>query len=233
MNLDIILFAVLPYVAIAIELVASIWRYFTNAYKFSSLSSEFLENRQLFWGSVPWHYGIMFVLLGHLVAFLFPKEILLWNSHSVRLVILEVTALIFGLLALVGLVMLIYRRFTNLRIQAVTTRMDIVVLLILLVQVVSGLGIATTLRWGSSWYAAALVPYLRSLFSLQPEVSYIASMHWLVQVHVINAFVFVAILPFTRLVHFLILPISYLWRSCQVVIWYQDPKKKYNSQRRV
>lgn len=229
---DIILFAVLPYVVVAIELVGSIWRYFSHGYKFSSLSSEFLESKKLFWGSVPWHYGILFVLLGHLVAFMFPRELLLWNSVPLRLVILEVTAFSFGLLAVVGLVMLIYRRFTNPRIRVVTTRMDIVVLFILLIQVVSGLGIAVTMKWGSSWYAVALVPYLRSLFVLEPNINYVAGMPWMVKLHIVNAFVMIGILPFTRLVHFLILPISYIWRPYQLVVWNANPRKIRHSKRR-
>ncbi len=233
MKLNFILFAIVPYVVLAIELVASFARYFTQRYKISSLSSEFLEQQQLFWGSVPWHYGIMVVLLGHLVAFLFPSELLLWNSVPVRLLLLEATALSFGLLALIGLVMLIYRRFTNKRIWAVTSKMDIVVLILLLVQVGTGLGIAIFCRWGSSWYAAALVPYLKSLFVLSPNIDYLAFQPWWIKLHILNAFMIIAILPFTRLVHFLILPISYIWRSYQVVIWNADRKKLRNSDRRV
>jgi nitrate reductase gamma subunit len=224
--LDFILFAVAPYVVIVVELVVSIKRYFSSAYKFSSLSSEFLESKQLFWGSVPWHYGIMVVLLGHLVAFMFPRELLLWNSVPIRLLILEVTALTFGLLALVGLIMLIYRRMTNSRIRAVTSKMDIAILVLLLVQVASGVGIALTCRWGSSWYAAAMVPYLRSVFTLSPNLDYISAMPWVVKLHVANAFAIIGILPFTRLVHFLILPISYIWRPYQLVIWNRRNKNK-------
>lgn len=230
---DVILFAVFPYVVVAIELVASFWRFFSQGYKFSSLSSEFLESKKLFWGSVPWHYGILVVLLGHFVAFLFPRSILLWNSVPVRLLILEVTSLIFGLLAFTGLVMLIYRRATNLRVRAVTSKMDIVVLILLLTQVISGLAIALTLRWGSSWYAAALVPYLRSLFVFNPNVALMSGMPMLVKVHVINAFLIVGILPFTRLVHFLILPIWYLWRPYQLVIWNSNQRKIRQSTRKV
>jgi len=229
---DYILFAVIPYVVVAIELVGSLWRYFGNSYKFSSLSSEFLESKKLFWGSVPWHYGILVVLMGHLVAFLFPREILLWNSVPIRLLILEVTALIFGLLAFVGLVMLIYRRLTNPRVKAVTSKMDVFVLVMLLVQVVSGIGIALTTRWGSSWYAAALVPYLKSLFYLNPNIGYMSGMPAIVKVHVVNAFLFIGILPFTRLVHFLILPISYIWRPYQLVIWNWNKRKIRNSSKK-
>lgn len=230
---DIFLFAILPYVVVAVEVVASLWRYFSNGYKFSTLSSEFLESSQLFWGSVPWHYGILVVMSGHLVAFLFPAEILLWNSVPVRLLILEVTALVFGLLALIGLAALVYRRATNLRVRAVTTRMDVVVLALLVVQTLSGLGIALFLRWGSSWYASALVPYLRSLFSFNPNLDLVSGMHWIVKLHVVNAFVIVGVLPFTRLVHFLILPISYIWRPYQLVIWNANQRKIRRSERRV
>ncbi len=230
--LDYILFSILPYVVVAVELVASFARYFSNKYKFSSLSSEFLESNQLFWGSVPWHYGILVVLLGHLVAFIFPQEILAFNSVPLRLLILEVTALTFGMMALFGLVMLIYRRSTNARIQAVTTKMDIIVLVMLLVQVASGVGTAIFYRWGSSWYATALVPYLRSVFTLAPNLDLVSPLPWLVKLHIVNAFLLIGILPFTRLVHFLILPISYLWRPYQLVIWNASQKKLRNSDRR-
>ncbi len=131
---DYLLFAVAPYVAVTLLLSVSIWRYFFQKYKFSSLSSQFLESNDLFLGSVPWHYGILILFAGHLIGFLFPRHVLLWNSLPVRLVILEVTALIFGLLCLVGLIQLIKRRLTHPRIQAVTSWLDMVVLVFLLIQ---------------------------------------------------------------------------------------------------
>lgn len=223
--LNLFLFVIFPYVAVAIELVVSLYRFFNNSYKFSSLSSEFLESRELFWGSVPWHYGILVVLLGHVIGFLFPREVLLFASVPVRLVILEVTALIFGLMALFGLIMLIRRRLTHKRIKVVTTHMDIFILILLLIQVVSGVGTAIFYRWGSTWYAASLVPYLKSLITLSPNVEYVASMPWPVKLHIFTAFVIIAVLPFSRLIHFLILPIRYIWRSWQLVIWNWDRKK--------
>ena len=41
---DILLFVVFPYVALAIGIVGTIYRYLTNQYSFTSLSSQFLEN---------------------------------------------------------------------------------------------------------------------------------------------------------------------------------------------
>lgn len=222
--LDYMAFAIFPYVAISIELVVSIYRYYSNSYKFSSLSSEFLESNQLFWGSVPWHYGILGVLAGHLLAFCFPKEFIAFGSVPVRLFILELTALVFGLLSLFGLILLLKRRLTNDRIRVVTSNMDILVLVLLLIQVASGVGIAITCRWGSMWYASSMVPYLKSVFTFAPNLGFIKAMPFIVKVHVFNAFLLIAILPFTRLVHFLVLPVHYIWRSWQVVIWNYDRK---------
>jgi nitrate reductase gamma subunit len=117
MTTDQLLYGVFPYLIVIIAIGGTIWRYTTNRYSFSSLSSQFLESRQLFWGSVPWHYGLLVVLGGHLVAFLVPRSILAWNAVPLRLYILELTALVFGILTLVGLVMLMWRRATNPRIR--------------------------------------------------------------------------------------------------------------------
>jgi nitrate reductase gamma subunit len=213
------LFGVLPYVAIILAVVATLWRYFSDRFSYSGLSSQFLENRQLFWGSVPWHYGILFILTGHLVGFLFPRTVLAWNGVPLRLYILEGTALAFGLLALLGLIVLLIRRAANARIRAVTSTMDVVLLLVLLAQVLAGVGIAVSYRWGSSWYSGIAVPYLWSLLSLSPDIALVSNLPFLVQFHIIGAFVILALLPFTRLVHLLSLPYSYLWRPYQLVIW--------------
>ncbi len=222
------LFVIFPYVAISIMLVMSIYRYYNNSYKFSSLSSEFLESDKLFWGSVPWHYGILIVLLGHLIGFLFPKHVLAFGSVPVRLLFIQVTALIFGLLSLFGLVTLIRRRLVEPRIRVVTSNMDIIILLFLLLQTVTGLSTSVMYRWGINWYASSMAPYLSSLFYLNPQMEYVMNMPIIVKIHIVNAFLILALLPFTRLLHFLILPIQYLWRPWQIVIWNYDRKKIRN-----
>lgn len=222
--LNFFLFVIFPYIAIAILLVVSLHRYFNNSYKFSSLSSEFLESEQLFWGSVPWHYGIMGVLVGHVIGFCFPREVLAFNSVPMRLLIIESTALVFGLMSLFGLIMLIRRRMTDARVRVVTSRMDMFILFLLLIQVLSGVGTAIFYRWGINWYATSMVPFLKSIFMLKPELILIKSMPHLVKLHIFNAFLIIAVLPFTRLLHFLVLPISYIWRSWQKVIWNYDRK---------
>ena len=53
--LDQFLFVVLPYVAFFTFFLVSIQRYVARTFTYSSLSSQFLENQQHFWGLVPFH----------------------------------------------------------------------------------------------------------------------------------------------------------------------------------
>ena len=222
---DNLLYIIFPYAAVTLAVVVTLQRLFRRPFTYSSLSSQFLESDELFYGSVPWHVGILIVLTGHVIGFAIPKQVLWWNGVPARLYVLETTALLFGLLTLVGVVGLIIRRVTSPRIRAVTSFMDIVVLLVLLLQVVLGVYVALFYRWGSSWYAASAVPYLRSLFLLQPDLKMIAPLPTAVKMHIANAFVFVSIVPFSRLVHMLVPPIHYLWRPYQIVIWNWDRRR--------
>lgn len=217
--LDSFLFAVLPYLALVVLIVGLIWRYAANRFSFSSLSSQFLENRQLFWGSVPWHYGIILVLLGHLVAIVLPSGVKAFDGAPLRLYILEGTALALGLTLLVGLVVLLVRRGTKPNVRRVTTAMDIVLLALLLIQVVSGVLTAVLYRWGSAWFVQTATPYIWSIFKFSPDVSQMTALPFISQLHAVNSFVLVGILPFTRLVHMISIPIAYLWRPYQVVVW--------------
>ncbi|NUQ22967.1 MAG: respiratory nitrate reductase subunit gamma [Saprospiraceae bacterium] len=215
----------LPYIALVVFLIGSIRRYTDTKFKFSSLSSQFLEGRQLFWGSVPFHMGMLFLVFGHLTAFLIPRGVLLWNGHPARLILLEVTAFIFGIAVLIGLVNLIYRRITSPRIAVVTSKMDYAILSLLLLQVITGLWVAYSFRWGSSWFASVLTPYLWSIFSLQPDITAVAAMPWVVKLHIVGAYSIVLLIPFSRLVHFLVVPLDYIWRPYQQVIWYWPRKE--------
>ena len=219
---DFFLFGIFPYIAIVVAVGGSIWRYARNQFTFSSISSQFLENRQLFWGSVPFHYGIIAILIGHLIGIFLPSTVVAFNRVPLRLYILEGTALALGLLVLVGLAFLLLRRGANPRIRAVTTGMDLVLLLLLLLQVITGDVIAITYRWGTAWFVETAAPYFLSLGMLSPKVEYMASLPLLVKVHGVNAFVLLALFPFTRMVHMVSVPIAYLWRPYQVVMWHRQ-----------
>jgi nitrate reductase gamma subunit len=225
-------FILLPYVALISLIFGSIYRYRFHGFQISSLSSQILENKLLFFGSRPFHWGIIVLFFGHLTAFLIPKAVLAWNEKPVRLYLLEITALAFGIITVLGLTVLIIRRKQVKRIRLVTTRMDIFVYLILSIQIITGLYTALFLRWGSSWFAMVLTPYLRSIFAFRPDPATVISLPWIVKIHIASAFILIGMIPYTRFIHFLVYPFSYLWREYQLVIWNknkrlaQKPKKE-------
>ncbi len=218
--LDQFLFVALPYVCLFTFFLMTIYRYRSRPFTYSSLSSQFLENKHHFWAVVPFHYGILVVLVGHLLAFLIPRSLLAWNSVPLRLYVLEVSALAFGLLTLIGLIAVIVRRFSNSKIRRVTTATDWILFAILAVQIVSGVSIALFHPWGSSWFATSLAPYLWSVVQFAPDITFVSGMPWLVKLHMVSAFLLVGFFPFTRLVHVLVVPNHYLWRKPQIVRWY-------------
>jgi len=219
-RVDTLLFVALPYAALVLFFVGTIVRYRSRPFSYSSLSSQFLENGHHFWAQVPFHYGILYVLAGHLVAFLFPRAILGWNAAPTRLYLLEVSGLAAAALAFVGLVNIVLRRANDARCRVTTTSADWVVYALLAVQIATGMYVAATASWGSSWFAAVATPYLRSLATFAPDPTLLAPMPLLFKVHVTGLWVLLGVFPFTRLVHVLVVPNPYLWRRPQVVRWY-------------
>lgn len=60
--------------------------------------------------------------------------------------------------------------------------------------------------------------FISAKFLLTPNYEDIAAMPFSIKIHVASAFVFVAIIPFTRLMHFLVIPFIYIAHACQYVI---------------
>lgn len=226
MNFRQALFTILPYVALTTLLVGSIYRYRMLGFKVTSLSSQFLEGKNLFWGTQPFHWGILVVFLGHLAAFAIPSGVLAWNGQPWRLLGLEWTMFAFALSALFGLGALMVRRLRDARLRVVTSRMDVLLYALLTFQLLTGILIAYFNNWGSSWFASSVTPYLRSIFLLNPKVDVIVAMPGLVQLHIISAFLIFGLIPFTRLIHFTVFPLNYTWRPYQQVIWNWAPKAR-------
>ncbi len=219
MSWNTVLFLIFPYVAIVLAVVGTVYRLIRRPFTVSSLSSQLLESRKLFWGSVPFHWGIVLILVGHLAALLVPAGFELWNRVPVRLYVLEITGLALALWTLFGLGVLIYRRISVSRIRVVTSRTDVAVLVLLLAQVVTGILIATVYRFGSYWGTGVFVPYLYSLFTLQPRPELVAPLPFALQLHAFLFFVFLVVFPFSRLVHIITVPLQYLTRPFQLVKW--------------
>ena len=216
---DILLFVVFPYVALAIGIVGTIYRYLTNQYSFTSLSSQFLENDLQFWGSTLWHYGILPTTIIHIAGFAIPKVMAAAHGTPELLYVSELAGKILGIMALVGAGILLYRRLTSSKIRAITTPVDWVILSLLFAQVFFGLILAFVYRWGAAWFIYTATPWMNSLAFFQPAPQFVTALPLAHKVHFLTGFLLFALMPFSRLVHIVTVPVSYLWRNFQLVIW--------------
>lgn len=216
---DIFLFVGLPYLALFVFAFGSIFRFVTNQFSYSSLSSQFLENRTLLWGSVPWHAGLLIIIGGHFFAFIMPRYWQSLTSHETFLLAVEGIGIMGSLLCIAGLVILLLRRVGMAKVRAVTSKMDVVIVCLLLFQVIIGLCVALFNRWGAVWSTGTTTPYLWSLLTLKPDISYVTELTFLMRCHLVGASLLFLLVPFSRLVHLFVPPIGYLFRPPQKVLW--------------
>ena len=215
----------LPYLALVLLVGGSIWRFRRNRFGYSALSSQFLERKKLLWGSTPWHIGLLVIFLGHLAPFVAPG---LWQSlvaNRAFLLTVETIGVAAGVIAFAGLAVLAARRVFSARLQKVTSVLDLVLIGLLMAQVAVGLDVALRHRWGAQWSAGTLAPWLWGVLTLRPDAAYVTGLPPAVKLHLIGAFLIFALLPFTRLVHAFSLPVPYLWRPPQRVVW-NNPRRQ-------
>lgn len=71
--LDTILWLIIPYLALAVFVLGHIWRFRRDRFGWTSRSSQIYESKLLRIGSPLFHYGIIFVFLGHVIGLGIPK----------------------------------------------------------------------------------------------------------------------------------------------------------------
>ena len=217
--LEAFFFIGLPYLALFTLVAGTLYRYRTQRFSFSAMGSQFLESDQLRWGNMAWHVGILIILVGHVIPFLMPGIWQALTTIPVFLIGVEVIGVVAAFMALIGLTVLLVRRVASAKVSAVTSTADFVLLILIILQILVGIAVATGYRWGASWSTSTTTPYLWSLLTLQPRVDYIAGLPPTVKLHLVLAWLIFMIVPFTRLVHMFSLPIAYLWRAPQKVVW--------------
>jgi nitrate reductase gamma subunit len=215
------IFIALPYLSLALVLCVTPYRFLNNRLTWSAYSTQFLESKLLYWGINPWHYGIIPILAAHIIGFAFPGQMKRFLGNQQTLLLLESCGIGLGLFALLGCLLLLLRRSNSVSLKRVTFSSDWLILYLLAFQAGTGIYIGGFLRWGSQWYLHTAVPYLWSIISFNPQISFVADLPLVFKLHAASAFLVVGVLPFTKLVHLLYLPIAYLrdpailyrWRS--------------------
>jgi respiratory nitrate reductase, gamma subunit len=211
------MWGVFPYIIVVLVVSALIWRYVTNQFSWTSKSSELLEKRMLKWGSLLFHYGIIAVFFGHVAGLLVPVSV--YRTLGISDEAYHIAALAGGLpagvITLVGVAILIYRRWTVNRIRATSSIGDRVAIIVLALVILSGV-LATSgnaLSHSEFDYRTTINPWLRGLIVLQPDPELMRTVPMGFKMHIMTTFALYLVFPFTRLVHVFSLPIGYLKRS--------------------
>jgi len=212
-----ILYIVLPYAAIVTFIVGIAWRYRTDQYGWSARSTQLLEGKVLGFGSIIFHLGVLAAIGGHVLGVLIPKAFTdaLGLSQSAYHVLAVVGGISAGGAVIVGFSILMWRRFRYSRVRVTTTNMDLAVFALLAFGIVTGM-LATLTNIGDSvHYRESVSPYFRKIFIFQPEPALMTGggVTLIFQLHVIGAWLLLALWPFSRLVHAFSIPIDYLRRS--------------------
>lgn len=210
------LFGVYPYICLTVFLVGSIIRFDREQYGWRSQSSQLLRRRQLIWGSNLFHVGILVIFVGHTGGLLTPVFVFeaLGISHTAKQLLAMVVGGVAGVLCLVGLVMLLHRRLSDPRIRQTSSFADIAVLVLLLVQLLLGLGsIFVSANHLDGSEMLVLMAWAQHIVTLRPgAAALVQDVSPVFKVHLVLGMTLFLIFPFTRLVHVLSAPIWYLGR---------------------
>ncbi|MFY7064567.1 respiratory nitrate reductase subunit gamma [Nocardiopsis changdeensis] len=217
---DLFLWGILPYVVLVIVVGGLVWRFRYDRFGWTTRSSELYESRLLRIGSPLFHFGLLVVIVGHVVGLLVPES---WTrALGVSDTLYHVTALSLGLVAgvctLAGVALLVWRRRTTGPVFSATTANDKVMYLVLVLAILTGLGMTVyfagvEVAGGHSQdYRETVSPWFRSIWILSPDIAAMAAAELPYRVHALMGLALFALLPFTRLVHMFSAPVGYLFR---------------------
>ena len=220
-NINNLLFGIYPYVAILICIVVSWIRFDREPYTWKADSSQMLDGKGFRIASNLFHVGIIFILMGHFVGLLTPEWI---YHHFISSANKQLVAMIsggfFGVLCLIGLLMLIKRRLANARVKASSKFSDIAVLFMLLIQLVLGLlTIVVSMDHLDGSVMIMLGNWAQYIVIFNPAAAAasIEPVHIIYKLHVFVGLSMILMFPFTRLVHIISVPVWYFGRKYQVV----------------
>lgn len=216
--MNVFLWVIVPYLCLASFVVGHMWRYRYDKFGWTTRSSQLYEDRLLRLGSPLFHFGMLGVVGGHVIGLLVPRswtEAVGIDDHLYHLVAV-VGGLVAGVMATLGLAILIYRRRSIGPVFSATTRMDKVMYVFLGAAILLGMwntiaGSIFTIG-GEYNYREGVSVWYRSFLAFQPQPELMGEAPLGFQLHALVAFGLFALWPFTRLVHVFSAPLGYLTR---------------------
>lgn len=211
------LFGIYPYIALAVLLIGSVARYERDPFTWKTSSSQLLRRRQLMIGSTLFHVGVLVIFFGHLVGLLTPIAFFdaLGISHGAKQLLAVIAGGVAGVMALVGGAMLLHRRWMDPRIRKTSSFADIAILVLLLVQLILGLGtIFVSLQHLDGHEMTKFMTWAQMIFTFRAGAAdQIADVALLFKLHLLLGLTIFLVFPFTRLAHVLsgfFAPLRYL-----------------------
>jgi nitrate reductase gamma subunit len=220
--LNAFLFGIYPYVCLVVLLIGSLIRFDREPYTWKSDSSQMLRKRQLRLGSNLFHYGVLVVIIGHFVGFLAPGPLVAWAlSPTLHQLLAMVVGGIAGLIAIIGLSILIHRRLDDPRIRLNSRKWDIAVVFVLWLQLALGLlTVPLSAQHMDGAMFETLTTYVKGVVTFNGAVWQLMAVVPLVyKLHILLGFTIFLISPFTRMVHIWsgAGALAYLFRPYQIV----------------
>ena len=221
-HINTFLFGIYPYLCLAVLLIGSLIRFDREPYTWKSDSSQMLRTGQLRLGSNLFHYGVIIVILGHFVGFLAPHWGIDWAVSPVAHQLLAmVVGGIAGLVAIIGLSILLHRRLGDPRIRLNSRKWDIAIAMLLWLQL--ALGLVTVPQ--SAFHIdgvlfETLTSYVKGIVTLDGSASSLmADVPLVYKLHVLIGFTLFLVSPFTRMIHIWsgAGALAYLFRPYQIV----------------
>lgn len=125
------LFVAYPYLCRAVFVVGHAGRYLTDRYGWNAHSSELLEKRWLFPGTVLFHLGVLGTLAGHAVGLLVPQSVYdaVGIDSAAHTAFAHATGRVVGSAAFLGALLLLARRIGHPRVRRMSRPSDLVVLM--------------------------------------------------------------------------------------------------------
>ncbi|MEC0167162.1 respiratory nitrate reductase subunit gamma [Paenibacillus graminis] len=214
---DQFLWVIFPYICLAIFIVGHIYRYRRDQFNWTAKSSEFIEKKQLKYGSILFHLGIIPVIFGHIGGLAVPKswmEAIGVNDHLYHIGAVYIGG-IFGMATLAGMLILTSRRFTMKNVRRLSSASDMIVNSLLLFIVFMGMysTLVTNAVQPEFDYRETISIWFRGLFMFSPDLSLMKDVPLSFKIHILSGFAIFAFWPFTRLVHVWSVPLNYVGRS--------------------
>ena len=200
--LQIFLFGVYPYVALTIAIIGTWVRFDLSQYSWKSGSTQMLRTKNMRLASNLFHVGIIVVLLGHLFGMLTPHFLYdRFISAGHKQILAVVVGGIAGVFCWFGLVMLMWRRFTDDRISNTSSFSDKLVLVLLFIQLNLGLiSIFTSVKHLDGYTMMNLAGWAQDITILRPwqAAARIEQTDLIYQLHMALGITLIAIFPFTQ-----------------------------------